>query len=415
MEKVEYNDIVLLEFLDEIKATIRNSGFRLDYDRCFEVDKEMKKVIDDLHDSDSDIVKLYQKLDRVVDRRASHTLTYYYFAMYNDQLPLLKEILENNIGLFSSDDKFRFYLLDRDFTKYFDRDQYIFLMKYCRDELSNFYHKVFQQVSVGNNEERIILTRELNDISKELFSNHDLSEKEKNKLEKRLREIAEILKSNHHYKYRYEERDRWCSKVAEVMRLSPFICKKDDEDAVRDNYNIFSPEVLDLFSVEELTSLNDKEKSTISRYTTSPEILKRLKEFFKKYPEFNSSIHLTSDLISMFSDSELASLKEEDVTLYERASSQHVAYRYKKNLSNNPNLREYPHFIQQDVFDALSDEDISNLSRRAISKISNLVVHSKNFSEEERFHLVRSTVRIAKIDKIIQKVKKFFIVFDKVK
>ena len=77
MEKVEYNDIVLLEFLDEIKATIRNSGFRLDYDRCFEVDKEMKKVIDDLHDSDFDIVKLYQKLDKVVDRRASHTLTYY--------------------------------------------------------------------------------------------------------------------------------------------------------------------------------------------------------------------------------------------------------------------------------------------------------------------------------------------------
>ena len=150
MKKVEYNDIVFLEKLNEIKATIRNSGFRIDYHKAYEVDQELRKVIDSLYDKDSSLTDLYHKLDLTINKSTMYNLTCYYFAMYQDNLDLLRQLLEKDIGLLDNDDRFCFELLDREFTKYFSREQYLFLVQYCRDELTRFYHKVFSKVSTNS-------------------------------------------------------------------------------------------------------------------------------------------------------------------------------------------------------------------------------------------------------------------------
>ena len=412
MNKVEYNDIVFLEKLNDIKTTIRNSGFRIDCDRAYEVDKEIRKVIDALYDKDSSIADLYHKLDLNINKNTMYTLTCYYFALYQDNLSLLHDMLQKDIGLLDDNERFRFELLDHEFTKYFSRDQYLFLVQYCRDELIRFYHKVFSKVSINHDmEKRKKLLSELNLLSIKLFSTENpISERDRERYESRLLEISDELKHFYAYHYTEKQRDEYCRKFADIMMLQPFVAKKDEDTGVgKDCYDILIPELFDEFSVEDYCSMNATQKELLSSYSNSDLIIKRLKELFKKYPDYAGKLKLSSDLLKLFTDEDLYHFPLEDIPLYERASSEHISARYKITSEKNPIIKKYPDFIQESIYDALTDSEITGLSECAIQRIGNLAVNTKMFCEEETYRLKKRSIQIMKLDRFVQKVKKILL------
>ena len=409
MKRVEYSDIVFLEKMNEIKATIRNSGFRLDYRKAYDVDLKMRSLIEQLYNpdcKDQSLAQLYEHLDMSIDRKATYTLTYYYFAMYHDNLELLDRMMREDVGLFDDDDRFCFELLDREFTKYFTEDQYLFLVRNCRDELMSFYHQVFMRVpNKKENEERQALMRELNQISAKLYSTEkELSIRGKNEYEKKLEEVSEELKSFYKFKYTDEERRDYCQKFASIMTLNPFVAKEENNQ--KDYHNLLTPAVFDLFSVQEIVNMSDTMKKYISDYASSPTILERLKSLFQKYPDYSSSLKLNYDLLSIFTDDELYHFPQEDIPFYEKASVEGIVTRYHDVEKKNQSLKKYLGFVNRSVFDAFSNEEIERLSDRAVGKISHLVLGARIINEEDRFKLQRSSIRIMKIDQFIQKVKK---------
>lgn len=412
MEKVEYNDIVFLEKLNEIKATIKNSGFRIDYRKAYDTDLVMRKVIDQLYDpkcEDHRLVELYQKLDRKVNTHISNTLVYYYFALYNENLDLLEKILGTDIGFYDEHDHFCFELLNREFTKYFSEEQYLFLIQNCKRELVGFYNRVFAHSHISpNTEYRKLIMKELKEISQKLYSTEFvLSEAEKEKYKRRLEEISEDLKSHYKYKYTEEERERYCKMFAELMTKDPFVCKTGAEEAFREDYlhALVTPDTLDVFGVDGLMKLNDVEKKLVSDNEFSFISLGRLKSLFDKYPDYSSRLNLNSSLLNVLSDDELYHLSEDDIPIYEKASQEEIVERLHKVLALNGILRKYPGFIKRDVFDSLTDDEISHLSERAVHKIQNLVINCKFYDSNAKYKLEKSSVRIAKIDRILQKFK----------
>ena len=416
MEKVEYSDIVFLEKMNEIKTTIHSSGFRIDCRRAYEVDQKMRSVVDSLYDEnakDKSLVDLYKKLDMKVNRRSLYTLIYYYYALYHDNLPLLRRILQEDVEIFDENDQFPFELLDRNFSKYFTEDQYIYLIRYCKEELVSFYHSVFgQHHSKMDPLRRRELAKELRILSEKLFaSDKVLPKEEKEAYEERLDEISEEMNSSYVCKYSSEEREQYCKKFASIMTKDPFVCKHDKEDVYRSDYyaHLLSPEVFALFDEDQILQMGDIEKDNLSNYTSSPVALERIKRIFEKYPDFHTMIRFDPEILRFFSDEELYHLSPEKIPIYEKACSEGVFSRLKHIESQNQAIIKYPHFIHPTIFESLSDEEISHMSERAIGRINHLVANTKFFNPEEEYRIQRKSVWIMRFDKVIQKVKKILI------
>lgn len=415
MEKVEYSDIVFLEKLNEIKTTIHNSGFRIDYRKAYDVDRKMRHVIDcllDPHTGDDSLVRLYKELDMRVNLRHSLTLVYYYFALYQDNLPLLRRMLQEDVGLFDEEENFTFELLDQNFSQYFTEDQYLYLVRYCREELLSFYRNVFSRNHMkGDMFHRRELLKELGRLSEKLFSTEKtISEKEKKLCEDRIEEISDDLKTSYTYRYSPEEMDRYCKKFASIMTKDPFICKRPETERDQEIYTeLLSPEVFDLYGEDQILQMSDSEKNLVSSHVNNPNALERIKHLFEKYPDFHASIRLEPEVLQLFTDEELYHFPEEKVSLYERALREGVISRVRSVEKSNQAIVKHPGIVNKIVFDTLSDEEISHLSERAVGKISNLVLHTRVMSAEEEYRIQRHSVWIMRFDKVIQKVKKILI------
>ena len=413
MEKVEYSDIVFLEKIRDVKTTIRNSGFRLDFEKAYHVDRRMRDVIDRLFDEDTDdpsLVELYKKLDKKIDRRVSDTLVFYYFSLYQDNLDLLRRILQEGIEFYDENDHACLELLDQDFIKYFGEEQYIFLLKNCREEMLSFYNHVFSYIPLNKDmDTRKKLIKELNELSEALFSTErPLEESERKKLEARLAEVSSDLKQMITRRYSDEERDDLCRKFAEIMTRDPFICKTGGRNEYNNEeyyHDLLNPDVIKIFGVEGLLRLNGVQKERIAD-ARMVGTLERLKSLFEKYPEYSSKLRLDPDLLRVFTDEELVAMPEEDIPLFEKASLEEIPSRFKRVLASNPSLRHYPELIRKDIFEELTEEEISGLSDGALRRIHNLVIQPRYFDKEAKYHIRRGAKRIAKTDKIFQKVKK---------
>ena len=414
MKTVDYSDIVFLDKIREIKATIRNSGFRINHQRAYEVDQKMRKIIDHLFDENSEdtsLVHLYHKLDRNIERSVSGTLLVYYFALYHDNLELLRMFLQEGVALQDENDQFCFPLLDREFTKHFSTDQYMFLVQHCREELLHFYNLAFARVRLTQEMSTYkTLMKELNQLSAALFSTeHPLTDIEKNKAEERLIEISNALEEMNVYRYSEQERDTLCHQFAEIMTEKPFICKTGKKGDYRDEcyYGLLIPDVITLFGVDGVLHFNEFQKKAISE-AVDTKMLQRLKALFDEYPNYSCKMKLTPELLSVFSDEELMSLKEHDIPLFEKAAAEGIPSDFKSVLAQNPKIRMFPAMIQKDIFQSIPVEDLSQLSEQAMHRISHLVLNSKFYSSDSVYKLQKRSRRVAALDKVYRKIIKPF-------
>ena len=118
-------------------------------------------------------------------------------------------------------------------------------------------------------------------------------------------------------------------------------------------------------------------------------------------------IKLSPELLRLFSDEELYHFSSKQVHIYDKATGEGYVSRLKNIESQNEKIVDYPSIIHPSIFETLSDEELSQMSEKAIGKISHLVAHTRFFNPDEEYKLKRKSILIMKMDRVIQKVKKF--------
>ena len=136
---------VLNEFINEIKILVRQNKMKIDGDKEKEVDLKLEEVIRELFFENSFNVTKYMarimfpnnndEIERVIS-----TLTVYYAALYNDNVDLLKELLDKKFYFNSRRYKLNISVLDKRLSSKFERDDYIKLVKCQSDSFNRFYH-----------------------------------------------------------------------------------------------------------------------------------------------------------------------------------------------------------------------------------------------------------------------------------
>ena len=136
---------VLNEFINEIKMLVRQNKMKIEGDKEKEVDLKLEGVIRELFFENSFNVTKYMarimfpnnndEIERVIS-----TLTVYYAALYNDNVDLLKELLDKKFYFNSRRYKLNISVLDKRLSSKFERDDYIKLVKCQSDSFNRFYH-----------------------------------------------------------------------------------------------------------------------------------------------------------------------------------------------------------------------------------------------------------------------------------
>ena len=136
---------VLNEFINEIKILVRQNKMKIEGDKEKEVDLKLEEVIRELFFENSFNVTKYMarimfpnnndEIERVIS-----TLTVYYAALYNDNVDLLKELLDKKFYFNSRRYKLNISVLDKRLSSKFERDDYIKLVKCQSDSFNRFYH-----------------------------------------------------------------------------------------------------------------------------------------------------------------------------------------------------------------------------------------------------------------------------------
>ena len=194
MEKTEYNDIKFIELMNEIKATIKNSGFPIDYQKSYEIDQQIKPIVDTLYKKDKELPKDFKEIAEGIGN-SNRALYYYYFALYQDNVELLK-VLSKNDNWDNNSIRDSLFLLDKNLSSIFPLKHYLFLIKYSKDEMYNFYEEVNSTIPNNkvNHDKKKGLLREMNTLYQRLFQDKSLSIEDKEIFLQRLKEIAQELK-----------------------------------------------------------------------------------------------------------------------------------------------------------------------------------------------------------------------------
>lgn len=140
MEHEDYKNIYVKTVLNEVKMAVNCNNMELSGKKEIETDTKLKAVINDLFFNE---VYLSNSLGTAVDNEESEriisTLTVYYAALYNDNLELLNEILDNRIYLGNNRNNLNIAILDKRITSKFAKDEYLKMLEKEKDTIRDFY------------------------------------------------------------------------------------------------------------------------------------------------------------------------------------------------------------------------------------------------------------------------------------
>ena len=287
MEKTEYNDIKFIELMNEIKATIKNSGFPIDYQKSYEIDQQIKPIVDTLYKKDKELPKDFKEIAEGIGN-SNRALYYYYFALYQDNVELLK-VLSKNDNWDNNSIRDSLFLLDKNLSSIFPLKHYLFLIKYSKDEMYNFYEEVNSTIPNNkvNHDKKKGLLREMNTLYQRLFQDKSLSIEDKEIFLQRLKEIAQELKQFRIDLYQKWEKEMAYGQFSKILQTSPFVCKKKEIDQYGRNVysNILSPYIMEVFGVQGILNLSEKQKQILSQIDCrDKKTIYRVKLFMEKNP-----------------------------------------------------------------------------------------------------------------------------------
>ncbi len=411
---IESREHFVKERLDYIRTTVKCGVKEFDYSKIFKIDLLIKEELDKMYDAKMSNPKTKDKYYVVNsgissdERKELKKLVLYYYAIYNDNLDLLKKLVDENFKFEDSSGNLHLYALDRNFTKYFNEDELVSILKCSGAECKSFYNKLMnvesKKINYTNRKELLEEYEKLR--NKLLFSN--LSNTERIYINNRLEEILPKINIEVFYKYDDSERDKIMSDFVSLMRINPMISKKKNQYIDEFSYrNLVTPSNLEILGVDTLLNLSDYQKDMINRNYDGRDSYSviRMKELIDKNPDFYTRLTLNDEILNNLTNDEIINLTPEMEEIFEKAALTHNVSRIKGLVKKEFCLEENMDFIDNDFLEALSDEEIIKISLKARTKIRDILLNKKRIlhkANNNRYVLTKKIKGIAARDLFIQ-------------
>ncbi len=141
----DYEKVYARTFLNEVKSRVRQNKMKIEGDKEKEVDLKLEEVIKDLSFEDNGNVTKYMVKSLFSNNaeeteRVFSTLVVYYAALYNDNVDLLKELLDKEFNFGCKRSSLNIGVLDKRISSKFEREDYIKLVKCQSTSFNEFYY-----------------------------------------------------------------------------------------------------------------------------------------------------------------------------------------------------------------------------------------------------------------------------------
>ena len=411
---VESREHFVRERLDYIRTTVKCGVKEFDYSKIFKIDLLIKEELDKMYDAKISNPKTKDKYYVVnggissEERKELKKLVLYYYAIYNDNLDLLKKLVDENFKFEDNNGNLNLYALDRNFTKYFNEDELVSILKCSGAECKCFYNKLMsiesKKINYPNRKELVdeytILRNKL------LFDN--LSDDERISINERLERISSQINIELFYKYSDSQRDKIMRDYVSLMRINPMISKRKNQYEDEYTYrNLVTPSNLEILGVDTLLSLSDYQKDMINRNYNARDsyVVVRMKELIENNPGFYTRLTLDDEILDNLTNQEIVNLTPEMEEIFEKAALTHNVSRIKGLVKKEFCLEENMDFIDSDFLEALSDEEIIKISLKARTKIRDILLNKKRIlhkANNNRYVLTKKIKGVAARDLFIQ-------------
>ena len=255
----DYIDIYSKLLLNRIKGIVKSRLVEKDESREKATDEKMLKVIESLiveiNGKRKDDLNISFFVNEMNDGRFLEALCMQYVAIYNDNLELLNDILDNNIHLNVSD----LVLLYKKLTDKIDRKTYLYLLKKEKKAVINFLYSI-------------------------ILSDDD-----------------SIINENA------------TSRFANIVNKNPDVFYVDDKSGY---YSFITKESLKWFNDETLSNTTDEQKTMIKRLYDSYSSKDRVKATYASLVinnNFSKEVYYFEDLINTFTIEEILRMSDEQI------------------------------------------------------------------------------------------------------
>lgn len=145
-ENMSFVDAYSKKLLQDIKSMVKQNRINLEEDKEKKVDPKMVEIIENLctlkKDNTNDINSIYKLMptdNKNESDRILSTLVLYYTALYEDNLPLLNRLLEEEFSFGNKPYDLKAFALVKEISSEFDEDEYIRLLKKQSNVFKDFY------------------------------------------------------------------------------------------------------------------------------------------------------------------------------------------------------------------------------------------------------------------------------------
>ena len=399
--------------LDYIRKYIRMSIQDFDYGNSLVADLEIKKELENFYDKL--IIKNNNKSKFKVKNRGYtpeeynvlRKLSIKYYAICNDNLSLWKKLSTEHY-LFGNQNV-KFFALDKNFTKYFSEDELVFLLKHCNSECENFFSKLISVSSKRiDNDSRGLLLDSYYDISDRLLYDSKLDSRTRKDLEDELSCISKKLNKVNVYKYSDDDRDNLMMMFRQVILQNPGIAKKNDKHDISKTFrNLLVPDNFLIFGSEMLLNLSYYQREMVNENYNGKNIIPmiKLRDILLKNSDFYTRLHFTEEILNVFSDQEIIDMTPKLERIFSKADNIGHVGRV-RNIVLGAGVELDDKFVDPDFLNALSDEQIKELSVVAKEKIKKVLLNKRKFITiyGDRYRLIKKIRGIEMFDTVMQSV-----------
>jgi len=344
----KFIDVLGQNILNEVKNKVKLNYVVIEGNKEKETDHKMLEIIKSVIEDNTFNYKKEEKINFYV----FSSLIQYYMALYNDNVDLLKTLLNNNFD-FECDHNYimKLFVLDRRISSNFEVNEYLEVLNNDTKVFMDFYYSLYFSKS--------------NDI-------------------KIINNFCECLK---------KDKD-----VARIQGGPIFT-----NGVIND---FFSPYLLSKFTSDEIVNFSVDQKRLLADLKNN-ETSKKLVKLVKNY-NFSKYFYCQDDFCKYFTVKELLKLTCEDIKVYEEVfSSQYMV----PDLDINKILEkikfikhikpDYNYCLDAAVYEALDFSEIIFLTKEGVLEINNCL-REYGYRELE-FHQNLSKKTLFKLIKVIQK------------
>jgi len=333
-----YLDVLSKNVLNDVKRNLEYNHIILNDDKIIETDKKMLEIIKSVIKDEDDV--LFEKTEeekkkrKGIDSNIMPSLMQYYVAINNDNLDLLRKLLDSNFnwGNYKRCDM-NLFILDKKLYSLFNEDEYISIVKNYLKTFKNFYSNLYY----SNNKNKDFNQEEIIEKFCNIIKIYNKNNQNKQFIHLFTVDLLnsfteeEILNLTAEQKYNLIEISGFENSNDKKSQLKLDLIKKHNFSKKIIYWNSFSK----YFSEEEMFNLSEKDIALFEglfygkgRYDNHNEIEKnavcKLKQIKEENPEFNIELDVMG--YNVLSINQILSMTEECANKINRICSNYVFY-----------------------------------------------------------------------------------------